>query len=47
MRETREGWELAGLRREVEAFVRLIPSADCREGFNAFLEKRAPQFKGI
>ena len=46
MRETRESWELGGLRREVEAFAGLMTSDDCREGFSAFLEKRSPQFKG-
>jgi enoyl-CoA hydratase/3-hydroxyacyl-CoA dehydrogenase len=46
MRETRESWELGGLRREVEAFAGLMTSSDCREGFSAFLEKRTPQFKG-
>lgn len=46
MRETRESWELGGLRREVEAFAGLMTSSDCKEGFSAFLEKRSPEFRG-
>jgi enoyl-CoA hydratase len=32
--------------RETEALVRLVPTADMREGFAAFREKRAPSFSG-
>jgi enoyl-CoA hydratase len=35
-----------GLALEAELFARLFSTADVREGTRAFLEKRAPQFKG-
>jgi enoyl-CoA hydratase/carnithine racemase len=34
----------AGLQAEHEAFMRVFASADFREGYTAFLEKRAPAF---
>lgn len=40
-------WPLnEGLSREAEAFARLAVSGDGREGTKAFLEKRAPEFRG-
>jgi enoyl-CoA hydratase len=44
--ETRESWELAGLQREVESFILLTKTKDCREGFAAFVEKRLPLITG-
>ena len=35
-----------GLYTEIEAYYRLIPTEDRREGINAFNEKRQPRFKG-
>lgn len=37
---------LAGLRMEVEEFLRLFQSADREEGMKAFMQKRAPKFTG-
>ena len=36
----------SGLRYEVEAYNRLVPTADRREGVKAFNEKRKPRFTG-
>lgn len=41
-----EGMLLAGLRHEVEEFLRLFGSADREEGMAAFLEKRPANFTG-
>jgi enoyl-CoA hydratase/carnithine racemase len=35
-----------GLRFEIEAYNRLVPTEDRREGIRAFVEKRKPVFKG-
>ena len=35
-----------GLKLEAELFSQLFNTADAREGTRAFLEKRAPEFKG-
>ena len=35
-----------GLKLEAELFAQLFNTADAREGTRAFLEKRAPEFKG-
>jgi enoyl-CoA hydratase len=42
---THESATLAGLRREVEAFLGLFGSADREEGMRAFMQKRTPDFK--
>ncbi len=40
-------WEVrTGLDAEAEAFARMVVSKDGREGTRAFLEKRAPEFRG-
>ena len=36
----------SGLMFEIEAYHRLPPTADRREGVSAFNEKRKPQFQG-
>jgi enoyl-CoA hydratase len=36
----------SGLLFEIEAYNRLVPSADRREGIRAFNEKRKPRFTG-
>jgi 1,4-dihydroxy-2-naphthoyl-CoA synthase len=35
-----------GLAFEIEAYNRMVPTSDRREGVNAFNEKRKPDFKG-
>ncbi len=35
-----------GLKQEAESFSLLFETEDCREGMKAFIEKRAPEFKG-
>ena len=45
VQSTRYGTHAAALVAEREAFVDLFDSADQAEGVNAFLEKRAPQWK--
>ena len=35
-----------GLAFEIEAYNRMVPTSDRREGVNAFNEKRKPEFKG-
>lgn len=41
-----EETQLAGMRREVEAFLSLFGTTDREEGMAAFLEKRKPDFSG-
>jgi len=47
IREAAEGQLLAGLRLEVESFLKLFGSADREEGMTAFLQKREPKFKAL
>ncbi len=42
--ETVSAWQLAGLQREVEEFLRLFATADREEGMEAFLKRRAAVF---
>jgi enoyl-CoA hydratase len=44
--KTVEGDQLAGMRREVEAFLALFATEDREEGMTAFLEKRKASFAG-
>lgn len=44
--KTGENGQLAGMRREVEAFLQLFSTEDRDEGMTAFLEKRKPSFSG-
>jgi enoyl-CoA hydratase len=44
--KTVEGDQLAGIRREVEAFLALFATEDRDEGMKAFLEKRKASFAG-
>jgi enoyl-CoA hydratase len=46
----RESWSLdlsRGLTLEVEAFIKLFNTSDCKEGIAAFLSKRKADFKGV
>lgn len=42
--DTVSAWQLGGLQREVEEFLRLFASADREEGMDAFLKRRAAKF---
>lgn len=42
--ETASAWQLAGLQREVEEFLRLFATADREEGMDAFLKRRTASF---
>jgi enoyl-CoA hydratase/carnithine racemase len=44
---TVEASNLAGMRREVEAFLKLFATEDRDEGMTAFLEKRKAEFNGL
>lgn len=44
--DTVSSWQLGGLQREVEEFLRLFASADREEGMDAFLKRRAAKFFG-
>jgi len=46
IRSSQEGVLLAGLRTEVEEFLRLFSTRDREEGMAAFLQKRKPTFTG-
>ncbi|NLF25508.1 MAG: hypothetical protein GX589_07610 [Deltaproteobacteria bacterium] len=46
LRRAEEQVLLAGLRREVESYLKLYESADRQEGMHAFMHKRPPDFKG-
>lgn len=47
LRQSQEGALNAGLRLEVEEFLRLFASADREEGMSAFLQKREAKFRGV
>jgi len=42
--ETAEAWQLGGLQREVEEFLKLCATADREEGMEAFLKRRSAVF---
>lgn len=46
LRQSQEQQLLSGLRMEIEAFLKTFESYDREEGMLAFMQKRAPQFKG-
>jgi len=47
LRASQEAVLLSGLRLEVEEFLRLFATGDREEGMDAFLKKRAANFKGV